>query len=117
MSVETAILRRQLEGGVYDNVEQMVYGLAKRAVDPNYGYASLSEARKRVLEPFLTQPCAGFITGGGHPNDCPEFLTGTALLEAYDQSDDIDGLQCASCRAAIEAEQDTWNNGYAENDE
>lgn len=114
MSVTESILRRQLDGGVFDKEERMVYGIAQRAVDPAHGYESLSASQKRVLEPFLTQPCSGRTDAGGHYNECQQVLTGTELLEAYDQSDDIESPECANCRSEAEAEQHTWDNGYVD---
>ena len=114
MSVTESILRRQLDGGVFDKEERMVYGIAQRAVDPAHGYESLSAAQKRVLEPFLTQPCAGHTDPGGHYNDCEQVLTGAELLEAYEQSDDVESPECANCRSQAEAEQRTWDSCFVD---
>lgn len=114
MSVTESILRHQLDGGVFENEEQMVDGIARRAVDPAHGYESLSAAQKRVLEPFLTQHCGGHTNPGGHHNHCQQVLTGAELLEAYEQSDDVESLECASCRSEGEAEQHMWDKNFAE---
>ena len=114
MSVTESILRRQLEGGVFDNVEKKVNGLARRAVDPAHGYESLTADQKRVLDPFLTQPCAGHTDPADEHNNCQQVLTGAELLEAYEQSDDVESLECSDCRSQAEAERDTWNNSYVD---
>lgn len=86
MSVTEDILRHQLEIDAFYNEEQMVSGIARRAVDQ--GYESLSGAQRRVLQRFLSQRCS-----------CGAVLEGDALLEAYGDTDDPDSLQCESCRA------------------
>ena len=115
MPVTESILRRQIDGGVFENEAQMVGGLAQRAVDD--GYDTLSAGQKRVLEPFLTQPCAGHTDPGGHYNDCEQVLTGAELLEAYEQSDDVESLECANCRSQAEAEQRTWDTCFVDKED
>lgn len=114
MSVTESILHRQIDGGVFDNEADIVRGLARRAVDPAHGYESFSAAQKAVLEPFLTQPCGGHTNPGGHHNHCQQVLTGAELLEAYEQSDDVESLECASCRSEAEAEQHMWDKNFAD---
>lgn len=114
MSVTESILRRQLDGGVFENEAKMVSGIAQRAVDPAHGYESLSAAQKVVLEPFLTRSCSGRTDAGGYYNECEQVLTGEDLLEAYDQSDDVESPECANCRSQAEAEQHTWDSCYVD---
>lgn len=117
MSVTESILRRQIDGGVFENEADMVLGIARRAVDPAHGYDSLTAAQKRVLEPFLTQPCGGHTDPADEHNNCQQVLTGAELLEAYEQSDDVESLECASCRSEGEAEQHMWDSNFVDKDD
>ncbi|EIX6432659.1 hypothetical protein MKU92_001533 [Salmonella enterica] len=96
MPVIESILRIQLDRDVFHGEEQMVSGIAQLAVDR--GFNSLSPRQKIVLEPFLTQHCSGVIDPGGHHNNCTTVLTGEALLDAYENCDDTECLECESCR-------------------
>jgi hypothetical protein len=102
MGVIKRILAKQLEMGVFANEEQKVSGIAQLALDK--GFDNLSELQKRVLQPFLTQPCSGHINPGGHHNECEATLESEELLEAYEEADDPEFLQCERCRTEAEHE-------------
>lgn len=114
MSVTQRILSRQLECGVFDSEENMVSGIARRAVDPAHGYDSLSPAQKRVLDPFLTQPCSGYTNPGGEHNECAQVLSGDELLDAYNLSEDTESLECESCRSERGYAQHVWEKNYVD---
>ncbi|WP_348686357.1 hypothetical protein [Aeromonas bestiarum] len=96
MSVTEDILRHQLEADLFYNEDQMVSGIARRAVDQ--GFDTLSPAQRRVLERFLSKKCCGYTDPAEHVG-CDVILEGGALLEAYEDADDPDSLQCEACRA------------------
>lgn len=96
MGVIEKILAKQLEMDVFHTEDSKVPGIAKLAVDR--GFDALSPAQKRVLEPFLSKQCSGQTDPGGYSNDCNAVLEGAALLDAYDDCDDSESLQCESCR-------------------
>lgn len=96
MAFEEEILSEQLKRDEFYNEEDMVSGIAKRAVDK--GWDSLTEAQKRVLKPFLSKPCEGVTDPGGHYNDCAVVLTDAALRDAYDEYYQHEALLCQNCR-------------------
>lgn len=96
MTMNEKLLAALLERGVFDNEEQKVSGIAKLAIDK--GFDNLSHAQKHVLSPWLSQHCSGSTDPGDHHNDCRVELDGEELLEAIELADDIECLQCDSCR-------------------
>ena len=96
MAVETDILEIQLKNDTFYHEDGKVTGIAKLAVDK--GYEALSDAQKRVLEPFLTKPCEGVTDPGGYHNGCEVKLSGAELLEAYEEDIHFDSLLCERCR-------------------
>ena len=96
MTVTEKLLAALLERGVFDNEEQKVSGIAKLAIEKSFD--SLSHAQKYVLSPWLSQHCTGSTDPGGHHNGCCVELDGDELLEAIELADDIECLQCDSCR-------------------
>lgn len=100
MSVIKEILAHQLDKDLFGGLEaeeaKKVKGIALRAVKE--GYDTLSDAQKYVLKPFLSQPCYGYDNPAEHI-DCDRVLEGQALLDAYQDADDPECLQCESCRA------------------
>lgn len=96
MAVTEDILSHQLEVDVFHAEDSKVSGIAQRAVD--FGYDSLSPAQKKVLEPFLSKRCSGYTDPADH-NECHVILQGEALLEAYEDAEDSEYLQCEACRA------------------
>lgn len=97
MGVTESILHHQITHGILDNEAPMVRGIAQLAVDN--GFTALSGKQRAVLEPFLTQHCSGVTDPGGYHNDCGQTLTDDDLLDAYQQSDDSESLECESCRS------------------
>lgn len=97
MTVTEKVLEALLERDAFDNEEQKVGGIAKLAIDK--GFDSLSHAQRHVLSPWLSQHCTGSTDPGGHHNDCSAELDGGDLLEAIELADDIECLQCESCRS------------------
>lgn len=97
MGVIESILHHQITHGIFEQEAQKVQGIAQLAVDK--GYSSLTVKQRTVIDPFLTQHCSGVTDPGGHHNDCGQPLTGEALLDAYQQSDDNESLECESCRS------------------
>ncbi|WP_188008882.1 hypothetical protein [Grimontia hollisae] len=71
-------------------------GIAKCAIDK--GFKNLSKKQQAVLNPFLSQRCAGSIDPAGHHDTCQKILTNDELLSAYEESNG-DDPQCESCRA------------------
>ncbi len=100
MTIIERILTKQLEMGVFDNEEGKVSGIATRAV--NLGFETLTDLQKRVLMPFLSQPCTGNIDPGGHHNGCEVVLEDDFLLDAYEEAEDFECLQCERCRTEAE---------------
>ena len=96
MEKNEAILAVSLERGVFDNEEQKVSGIAQRAVDK--GYDSLSVGQKMVVKPWLSSHCTGTTDPGGYHNDCSVELNDDDLVEALEQADDVECIQCESCR-------------------
>ncbi|KPL99504.1 hypothetical protein [Vibrio splendidus] len=96
MTVTEKLLAALLERGVFDNEEQKVGGIAQLAIDTSFD--SLSHAQKYVLSPWLSQHCTGSTDPGGYHNDCSAELDGDDLLEAIELADDVECLQCDSCR-------------------
>lgn len=105
MRVIERILARQLELDVFANEEPKVSGIAQLAIDK--GFDNLSDLQKKVLLPFLTQPCSGHINPGGHHNECEATLEDEELLAAYEEADDPDCLQCERC--STEAEHEAYD--------
>lgn len=93
MAVEDDILEIQLKNDTFHGEDGKVSGIAKLAVDK--GFDTLSVAQKKVLQPFLTQPCEGVTDPGGFHNGCEVQLSGAELLDAYE---DFDSLRCERCR-------------------
>ncbi|MEN3753737.1 hypothetical protein ABC733_17180 [Mangrovibacter sp. SLW1] len=52
MPIQEQILAEQLGNGTFDNEDQMVSGIAQRAIDN--GWDNLSDRQKAVLQPFLS---------------------------------------------------------------
>lgn len=102
MGVIESILSHQLEQDVFADQDQKVAGIAQAAIDK--GFDTLSELQKKVLAPFLTQPCSGHTDPGDHHNNCEATLEGQALLDAYEEADDPESLQCEHCRTEAEHE-------------
>ncbi|MCG9691316.1 hypothetical protein L1D55_06020 [Vibrio sp. Isolate22] len=97
MTVTEKVLEALLERGAFDNEEQKVGGIAQLAIDTSFD--RLSDARKHVLLPWLSQHCSGSTDPGGYHNNCSTELEGNELLEAIELADDIECLQCESCRS------------------
>ncbi|RAT12199.1 MULTISPECIES: hypothetical protein [Lonsdalea] len=96
MPIIEDILRIQLEKDIFHDENKMVSGIAQLAVAE--GFNTLSARQQHVLEPFLTQHCAGVVDLGGIHNGCNRALTDEALLDAYSSSDDALSLQCENCQ-------------------
>lgn len=106
------ILAIQLDRDLFNGEPDLVSGIAKRAVDK--GYDSLSEPQKAVLSSHLTKHCSGHTNPGGYDNECDKELSGDELLNAYEQCDDPECLQCESCIAEASYEQHVWDKNYAD---
>lgn len=106
------ILSIQLDRDIFHNEEQLVSGIAQRAV--GNGYDSLTEKQQDVLNEHLTQYCSGHTDPGGHHNDCDKELSGDELLNAYEQCDDTESLQCESCLSEASYEQHVWEKNFAD---
>ena len=97
MCIENQILASLLKRDFFSGKEpDFAEGLARRAVE--HGYKSLSPAQKDVLDPFLNQICSGCKDPGGYNNGCEAELYGAELKDAIDYCDDVECLQCESCR-------------------
>lgn len=91
----------------FTDEDQKVGGIAQRAID--YGFDTLSEAQKDVLEPFLEMECSGSTDPGGYHNGCEKMISGDDLVEAIELSEDgLEGIQCEDCRADDSYYQHQW---------
>ncbi|MCL1122264.1 hypothetical protein N7V09_01885 [Shewanella seohaensis] len=90
------ILEKLLEFGRLNDEDQKVSGIAQLAIDK--GYENLSPAQQRVLIPFLTSGCEGVTDPGGYHNDCQTQLSNGSYLEALEESEWRDAVQCENCR-------------------
>jgi hypothetical protein len=106
MPAEEQVLEALLNNGTMDNEEQMVRGIARRAVDQ--GFDTLSVAQRRVLERFLSERCSGIEDPGGHHNECPHILEGEDLVEAIEQSRFYGCVLCENCREDNDRYANEW---------
>lgn len=110
MNTIEKILSHQLEHDVFHNLDDKVKGIAQRAVDQ--GYNSLTPKQKAVINPQLTKHCSGYTAPGGDNNECHRELSGEQLLNAYEQCDDTESLQCESCLDLAAREKYIWDRDY-----
>lgn len=106
------ILSIQLDRDIFHNEAPLVAGIAQLAIDK--GYDSLTEKQQDVLSEHLTKYCSGHTNPGGYHNDCDKELSGERLLNAYEQYDDPECLQCESCLSEASDEQRRWDQSYAD---
>lgn len=102
-----SLLKTMLDHDVFANEDQMVPGIAQRAVD--HGYDSLSPAQKHVLSPFMSHNCDGVENPGGHHNDCENVLTGPELETAYENRNYYDAMLCSQCVDELEEYKRQWD--------
>ncbi|HHN8406730.1 hypothetical protein [Morganella morganii] len=107
MSTES-LLSTMLEYDFFYNQDSMVSGIAQRAIDN--GFNTLSEAQKRVLNPFLTKPCEGVTNPGGHHNNCQKPLSGDELEIAIRNESYYGNLLCENCINETEDYRREWEN-------
>ncbi len=101
------ILKHQIDNNYFDDKQpDFIEGLAQRAVDN--GYASLSAAQQRVLQPHLSQPCDGVTDPGGYHNNCSTTLEGAELADAYEQEAYRDALLCQDCIDEADGYEAEW---------
>ncbi|MEI9556657.1 hypothetical protein V5069_08265 [Citrobacter freundii] len=112
MGTVEKILSYQLDRDLFHSEDDKVSGIAKLAVDK--GYDHLTEKQKNVLAGHLIKYCSGHTNPGGHHNDCSHELAGDELLNAYEQCDDPDTLQCESCLSEASYEQHVWDKNYSD---
>lgn len=96
MGIEENLLETLLKHDVFHNEDGKVSGIAKLAIDK--GYATLSPAQKRVLQPFMSHGCEGYTDPVGHHSGCGKVLEGAELDEAYEHTWEHGGLLCEDCR-------------------
>lgn len=106
MSHEADVLRQLLNNGSLDEHGDTVTGIAQRAVDQ--GFENLSDRQKAVLQPYLTQACAGVEDPGGHHNDCNVILEGRALAAALEQEGYYGAVLCEDCVNETEQYEQEW---------
>lgn len=112
MSVEQDVLAVLIENGSLDNEEQIVRGIAQRAID--HGYDNLSVAQKRVLQPFMSRECDGVEDPGGYHNNCQVILEGAALVEALTNESYYGAALCENCVDESEQYSREWERIQAE---
>lgn len=101
------LLRTLQEHGAFDDQDQMVGGIAQRAIDN--GYDTLSVAQQRVLAPFIEMDCTGVTDPGGNHNGCNQVISSEDLAQAIELSEDgIGGVQCEDCRDEAGFHQYQW---------
>ena len=112
MGIIERILAFQIDHDLFSSEEDKVLGIARLAVDN--GYNHLTDRQKNVLASHLTKRCTGHTDPGGHHNDCNRELSGENLLNAYEQCDDPDALQCESCISEACYERHVWEKNYSD---
>ncbi|ELM3615649.1 hypothetical protein RYR54_001270 [Aeromonas sobria] len=109
------ILHFLLEQGTFEVQRGPIFERIVR-VAPIDGYAGLSNAEQQAIQGWFSRPCCG-QTHTGEPQDCPHTdnnpLTGEALLNAYEASNDSDFVQCDQCRDEDNFVADRIANGIA----
>lgn len=105
MSTES-LLESMLNHDRFHDQDDMVSGIAQRAVDNGFG--SLSDRQKAVLTKFLQQPCDGVTNPGGHHNDCPVTLEDEDLESAIENDMYYGGLLCPACVDEKERYKAEW---------
>ncbi|QXH55127.1 hypothetical protein [Pseudomonas maumuensis] len=106
MSHEVDVLRQLINNGSLDEQEAMVRGIAQLAVDQ--GFENLSDRQQAVLQPHLTQACAGVEDPGGYHNDCNVILEGRALAVALEQEGYYGAVLCEDCVNETEQYAQEW---------
>jgi hypothetical protein len=96
MNTNEAILENLLGRDAFHAEEKKVSGIAQKAV--SQGYHSLTVPQLAVISPWLSTNCNGSTDPGGHHNGCNIQLVDTAFLEALEETDDVECVQCESCR-------------------
>ena len=102
-----SLIQTMLDHDAFAQEEQMVSGIARRAVDQ--GFDTLSPAQKRVLEPFMSHPCDGVEDPGGYHNECQNVLAGEQLETAYENRNYYDAMLCSQCVDELEEYQRQWD--------
>lgn len=97
MSVEQQVFEVLLKNGSLDDVDEHVRDIVQLAVDK--GYNHLSGPQQAVVQPLLSQTCDGVEAPGGHANNCPVTLEGSALAEALTNESYYGGMLCERCIA------------------
>lgn len=82
----------------FSHSSPMVVAVAHRAI--RFGFDSLSEEQKLLLQPFLSVKCCGY-QGPNSSHSCSKVLEGEDLLQAYSVSGGSVWLQCRDCYAAM----------------
>ncbi|MEI8607954.1 hypothetical protein P4S70_01985 [Enterovibrio sp. Hal110] len=60
------------------------------------GFYNLTPVQQGILEPFLSEKCAGSTDPNGNHTDCTKILSDEELLNAYEES--MDNIPvCESC--------------------
>jgi len=113
MSVEQRILRKLIEIGEIDQLEEdKVRGIATRGAD--LGIEALSPLQRKVIESLFSARCEGVTDPGGHHNDCQRDLNGNEYVEALDQSAYYGRKLCERCRDETEGHRAHWERISAE---
>lgn len=95
MGDEVDVLRQLLSNGSLDELDPMVKGIAQLAM--SQGFDHLTARQQAVLQPHLTQVCAGVTDPGGHHNDCNAALEGKKLAVALEQEGYYGSVLCEDC--------------------
>lgn len=112
MSDEVDVLQQLLHNGSLDELDHKVKGIAQLAVDR--GFDHLTARQQAVLQPYLTQVCAGVTDPGGHHNDCSVALEGKKLAVALEQEGYYGSVLCEDCIGESEQYDRDWERIQAE---
>lgn len=112
MTIEAEILKALIAQDHFHDEDDMVEGIAKRAIDKGYG--SLTPRQQAVLGPFLNMNCPGVSDPGDHHNNCQRKLGGADLLAAIEISYYYDAILCDHCRDESDGYSAHWARIQAE---
>lgn len=96
MTIEQEIFAALIAHDAFHDEDQMVQGIAQRAVD--HGFETLSARQQAVVSPFLERACEGVKNPGGHHNECRNVIEGKDLVNATENSGYFGGWLCENCR-------------------